>query len=235
MAGRRRKVATVDPLGGWPRTRRRTRKDGQPELRMEGLILTPGRAKFGDTLLVLLTIGGIIVIFGAAPPDGAPAEDAFAGGVLLSIFWGAVMLVMYGLRPFWLSRRLTVVMDPEHMRVGRKSYDRGKIAQWAYALHDRATEEEAAEAEAQYDAALKGRKIRRKRKYYRKSWQVFMIYGGQRVDIVAVHGRERLAEALRDRLGQMDEEMDKSQAFGPYDEDDDDDGSRVYGARPGIG
>ena len=59
-----------------------------------------------------------------------------------------------------------------------------------------------------------------------------MNYGGQRVDIAVVFGRERVAAALRDRLDQMNAIMDAAQAYG-RDAVEEAPESR-YGTRPEI-
>jgi hypothetical protein len=217
---------TIDPMSGWPRTTQTTTASGEPCFDLNALVLSPERAKFGDALLVLLLIAGWVIILAPLFTGGPGADDP---GPALGI-WCAAILLLYVLRPWWLSRRLRIKMTPEHLRIGRKAYDRSLILQWIYEIHDRARDEEIKDMEAQQEATMEGKKPVRKGKYYRKSYQLMMNYAGQRVDIASIYGRERLAAGLRDRLEQMDGIMDKVQAFGSPAQE----AGEHYGERPGI-
>jgi len=177
-------------FSGWPDTK--FNKNG---VRISAQYFTPGRKKLADYVAILFCLAGMGIGIYLGKETGTEKE------ILIGLSIGGLIGYLFGfLLGKNFKKRTEIEFTPEVIRVpskfGFKNYDRKVPHGFNLELHEEAQKEAEREADAQ----------RRRKKYYRDAYHVFMDYLGERVYLADVYKRKK-AEALLIRLQGVDQVM----------------------------
>ena len=228
-------MRTESPLKGWPKTKPLHDKEGNElGFRVRAKYLTPGRAKFSETLIHLISACALIAYIWAMVAErlGGWQENLTVGAAWV-VMGSLLFASRFALGRFFFGKVTKLEFLPDTIRIKNgfrfRNYKRTLPHAFDIAIHDRAEDEENAEREA----AIKNKDNEsERRKFYRRGFHVIFRYAGQRVDVASVYGRKE-AEALLVRLQLLDQLMDaasgdvSSPVFAEPD--------KQYGARPEAG
>jgi len=203
-----------NPVSGWPPTQ--PLKEGVG-FRVTAKHLTPLRAQWFDFLGVIVLFGLFVLYWWGAAVEAYSEGGALEGyGEFLLGLWVVTLFTGGAMRrrlAQWLFGKTKVIeFAPDVLRIkgfrGFKNYDRMLPHEFTYDIHEKAEEEEIADAIARHEAQIEGKKkLPQKERYYRDSYHIVLRYAGQRVDVATVTGK-KWAEALLVRLQLLDQMMD---------------------------
>lgn len=197
----------LSPFDGYPTTRRKTDRQGQPYFTITPAYLTPFGAKCADFLTGASTIGllagSIWLLQGMGHFETWHLIAALGGPFLAS------PLLKTGWRSFLkTSDKITMTQDQLKTGgpLGGRCFDRKLPHKFALVLHDKTRREQEQYELQQRRDQLSGR-VTRKTRYYAEAFHVSYEYLGQRNDLLTVFGHKD-ALAILARLKACDEVLD---------------------------
>ncbi|MGX1018154.1 hypothetical protein AB7M33_000830 [Pseudomonas sp. Y3 TE3536] len=184
------------PLEGRPSTLQSTDEDGRLMFRVIPRELTPFRAKLADGISSALGLGLLAASVVSLPdwrhPDLSVLVTAFASACI-----GGWALHLVARRSFRATTRIELNLDSIRVRrvLGWERFDRRLEHRFALLPHDHTERERRSNELDTHEAAARGQVVQMP-VYYGESFHVVLVYGGHRVDLLTVFGRQQAAAVV---------------------------------------
>lgn len=196
------------PLEGRPATFALTDEDCRLMFRVMPHELTPFRAKLADAISSLCGLG-LCAASLVAMPDWRHPDLSVLAIVIGSAAVASWALHLVARRSFRATTRIELNLDSIRVRrvLGWERFDRRLEHCFALLPHDHTERERRSNELDTREAAARGQVVQMP-VYYGDSFHVVLVYGGHRVDLLTVYGRQQAAAVVA-RLQYCDRLLDQ--------------------------